>query len=127
MHVPEAFDEIPEVGYHFRRAAGKIDGVDVRSCQPIQNAVDRVAIDDFLALWTRVHMAVDAGEIAELAEVKLKDLGALAAERQVVIGQRLEEILLNRRVEFLCRGHRSIERMRCRIIPSPPFVCPSLR
>jgi hypothetical protein len=127
MHLPEAFDEIAEVRDHFGRASGEVDGVDVRASQPVENTVNRIAINDFLALWARIHMAMDASEIAELADVKLEDLGALAAKRQAVIGQPLEESLLNRGVKFLCKGHLSMERSRCRIIPSPAFVCPSLR
>jgi hypothetical protein len=128
LYLPEAFDEISEVGYHFRRAASEIDGVDVRTSQPIQNTVNRVAIDDFLALWTRVYVAMDTGEIAEFADVKLEDLGALPAKRPAVIGQRLEESLLNRGVKFLCKGHLS---NRADGVPDYSvagiLLCPSLR
>ena len=67
----QAFDEILEVGNHFRRAAGQIDRWDVGFREPVNYPIDRFAGHDFLALWSSVHVAMNAGEIAEFADIDL--------------------------------------------------------
>ena len=61
--------------------------------QPPEDPVDRLPGDDFPALWACVHVAMDAGEIAKLAQVKLEDIRAFAAARQAAIGQNTGEKL----------------------------------
>src|SRR5271165_2023078 len=43
----------------------------VRACQPGEDAVKSVAVDDFFPLRTCVYMAVNTGEIAAFADVDL--------------------------------------------------------
>jgi hypothetical protein len=78
------FDEIAEVRDHFRRAAGQVDAVDVRCAQPVEDAVDRLAGNNFLAPRPRVDVAVYAGEVAKAARVELQDLWFAAAKTQAM-------------------------------------------
>jgi len=90
--------------------------VDVRASQPGEDAVKSVAVDDFFPLRTCVHMAVNTDEIAEFADVELKDLGAPPAERQTVNAQNLGKSPHRRAVEFLRTCHLTIERQSSWII-----------
>ena len=80
-HVPRrlerfgALDEIPKIRNHLWRAAGKIDNRNLCFGQPINDSVDRFASHDFLALRAGVHVTVHAGEIAQPADVDLKNFG----------------------------------------------------
>jgi hypothetical protein len=62
-------------------------------------------------------MAVNTGEIAEFADVELKDLGAPPAERQTVIAQSPGKSPHGRAVESLRTCHLTIERKSSWIIP----------
>ena len=116
-HFAKALDQIPEVWNHLRRAAGEVHRVDVHASQPGEDAVKSVAVDDFFPLRTCVHMAVNTGEIAEFADVELKDLGAPSAERQTVIAQSPGKSSYGRAVESLRTCHLTIERQSSWIIP----------
>jgi len=116
-HFAKPLDQIPEVWNHLRRAAGEVHRVDVRACQPGEDAVKSVAVDDFFPLRTCVYMAVSTGEIAELADVELKALGALPAERQTVIAQSPGKSPHCRVVESLTTCHFTIEPQSSWIIP----------
>src|SRR5271165_5387829 len=70
-HFAKPLDQIPEVWNHLRRAAGEVHRVDVRACQPGEDPVKSVAVDDFFPLRTCVYMAVNTGEIAAFADVDL--------------------------------------------------------
>ena len=80
-HFAKPLDQIAEVWNHLRRAAGEVHGVDVRACQPGEDAVKSVAFDDFFPLRTCIYVAVNTGEIAAFADVDLKDFGPPPAER----------------------------------------------
>ena len=82
------FDDMAEVGDHFRRAAGEIERGNVGRGEPVDDAIHGFARDDFLALRASVHMAVHAGQVAELADVHLQNLRARAAQREAAIGER---------------------------------------
>ena len=82
----QPFDEIFEIRNHFRRAAGQIDCRNVGLREPIDDAIDRLARHDFLALRSGVHMAMNAGQIAELADVDLQDLRFGVTKRQRMLG-----------------------------------------
>ena len=80
-----AFDEIAKIRNHFRRATGKIDNRYLGLCQPIDDPIDGLARHDFPALWSSVHMAMCASEIAKLAEINLKNFRASATEQDRVL------------------------------------------
>src|SRR5262249_48656709 len=80
-----------KIGDHFRRAAGKIDGRNVSFCQPIDDSINRLARNDLLALGTCIHMAMDAGEIAKLTHVDLKNFGTRPTEGERTFGKCLGE------------------------------------
>jgi hypothetical protein len=86
-------DEMPEVRHHLGCAPGQVHGANVGVRQPPKNPIDGLAHDDLPALRARVHMTMSAGEVAELAQIKLQDIGALAMARQIVIGQSPSENL----------------------------------
>src|SRR5947199_8826737 len=81
-HVPRRmqrlypFNEIAEVRNHFWRTAGKIDSWNLGLGQPIDNAINRCTGHNFFPLRSRVYVAMHASEIAKLANVDLKNLGA---------------------------------------------------
>ena len=85
------FDEIAKIGNHFRRATGKIGNRYLGLCQPIDNPIDGLACHDFPALWSSVHMAMCAGEIAELAQVDLKNFWTSATEQDRMLGKFLRK------------------------------------
>jgi len=95
-----SLDEITEIWDHLRCAAGKIDGWNLAFPQPIDNAVDRLARHDFLALWPGVHVAVHTGQIAKLADVDLKNLRMPAAQRDRALRQLLCEPIHGRTSEL---------------------------
>ena len=55
--------------------------------QPPEDPVDRLPSDDLSALRACVNVAMDAREVANLAQIKLEDICAFAIARQVVFGQ----------------------------------------
>jgi hypothetical protein len=116
-HFAKPLDQIPEVWNHLRCAAGEVDRVDVRASQPDEDAVKSVAGDDFSPLRTCVYMAVSTGEIACFADIELKDLGALPAERQTVIAQSPRKSPHCRVFESLRTCHFTIEPQSSWIIP----------
>src|SRR5439155_7292417 len=80
-----AFDEIAKIRNHFRRATGKIDNRYLGLCQPIDNPIDGLVRHDLPALWSSVHMAMCASEIAELTQVDLKNSWTSATEQDRVL------------------------------------------
>ena len=96
----QPFDEIFEVGNHFRRAASQIDCRDVGLREPIDNPVDRFAGHDFLPLRSGVHMAMNAGEVAELADIDLQDLRSRVTQRK--------RVLASLRANWFMRGGTSM-------------------
>ena len=73
-------NEITKIGNHLGCAAGKIDNRDFRFGQPIDHAIDRLVGHDFFALRAGVHVAMNARQIAKLADVDLKNLRARATQ-----------------------------------------------
>ena len=73
----------------------------LRASKPFEDPIDCLPADDLFALRSRVHVAMNAGEIAKFAEVELKDLRASTRERQAVIGQCPRKGSLRRPVRFL--------------------------
>jgi hypothetical protein len=61
--------------------------VDFGVREPPEDPVDRLPSDDLPALRACVNVAMDACEVAKLAQIKLEDICAFAITRQVVIGQ----------------------------------------
>ena len=55
--------------------------------EPINHAIDRFAGHDLLALWPGIHMAMDAGEIAKLADINLEDLRPGMAQGEGILSQ----------------------------------------
>ena len=86
-----SFEEVTEIGNHFWRAAGKIDNRYLGLCQPIDNPIDGLARHDFPALWSSVHMAMCAGEIAELTHVDLKNFWTSTTEQDRMLGKFLRK------------------------------------
>src|SRR6266567_7021255 len=74
------FDEIAEIRNHFRRTPREIDCRNFRVGEPIDNAINRFARHDFLALWTGIHMAMRASQIAKLADIDLKNFRLCSAQ-----------------------------------------------
>ena len=66
---------------HLRRAAGEIDRRDTGFSEPIKNPINRLAGHDFLSSWPRVHVTMNARQIAKLAHVHLKNFWTPTAER----------------------------------------------
>lgn len=85
---PQAPDQVAEIRDHLGRSTRKVHGMDVGADNPVKDAVNRFASDDLFPLRAGVHMAVDAGEIAEFADVYLKDCRTLAPESEAVGHQR---------------------------------------
>ena len=83
----DASDQVAKIRNHLRRSPGEIDRGDICPCQPIENAVNGLATHDFFALRPCVDVAMDAGQVAELAEVKLQNFRPLAPKRQTMISQ----------------------------------------
>src|SRR5437667_9355552 len=75
-----SFDEITKIGNQFRRAAGKIDSVNIGPGHPTNDPINCFARHDLFALWPGIHVAMHASEIAKLADIHLKNLRARAAE-----------------------------------------------
>ena len=94
----QSLDEIFEIGNHFRRAAGQIDRGDIRLRQPIDHAIDRLARHDFLALRPGVHVAMDAGEIAKLADVDLQNLRLRVPQRKRMLGEFARKAVVGRQI-----------------------------
>jgi hypothetical protein len=76
-----------KIGNHFRRATGNIDSRNIRLGQPIDDAIDRFARHDFLPVRSGVHVAMHAGEIAELAHIDLKNFWTNTTERDRMLGK----------------------------------------
>lgn len=72
-HFAKPFDEVTKIGNHLGRALGKVNRMNIHASRPIDDAVDRIAGHDFLPLRACVYMTMDAGHIAELAEVELEN------------------------------------------------------
>src|SRR5260221_13825940 len=68
-HLAEPLDQIAKIGNHFRRAAGQVYGRNVGVYQPVEDSVDGRARDNLFAFRSGVHMAVNAGQVTELAHV----------------------------------------------------------
>ena len=85
----QSLDEILEIGNHLGSPSGKIHDLNVCASEPFDDPIDSLTLNDLFALRSGVNVAVNACQIAELAEVKLKDLGPATLERQLVMGQRL--------------------------------------
>jgi hypothetical protein len=81
VHRFHSLNEIAEIGNHFRRAAGKIDGRDFSVREPIDDAVDGLACHDFLPFRPGIYVAMHAGEIAELPDVHLQHFGFGVTQR----------------------------------------------
>lgn len=79
-------DEVFEIRDHFRSATGEVDSGDFGCVEPLENAIDRWAGDDFLAGGTRIDVAVRAGEVAELTYVELENFGFAPLEFEVPPG-----------------------------------------
>ncbi len=101
----QALDQILEVGNHFRRAAGQIDRWDVGFREPVDYPIDRFAGHDFLALRPSVHMAVNAGEIAEFADIDLQDLRSSVTQGKGVLDQFARETVVRRQLHLRCRSN----------------------
>jgi len=86
-----AFDELAEVRVHFGGATGEVDGGEVGGFKPVEGAVEVVAGDEFFTVRAGVDVAMGAGDVAELAKVKLEDLGGGAGEGELVIREGLVE------------------------------------
>jgi hypothetical protein len=104
-HFSQSFDQVTEIGNHLRGSSGEIYGFNIGVSHPLEDAVNRIAGDDFFALRTGVNMAVDACKVAEFADVELKDLGAAPFECQALIGQCPRKGSLDGRFEFLRIRH----------------------
>ena len=92
----QVFNEIPEVGNHLRRAARQIDRRDIGLGQPIDHPVDRFTGHDFLALRPGIHVAVNAGEIAEFADVDLQNLRPGVTKWERMFGQFARKTVVGR-------------------------------
>ena len=97
-------DQILEVGNHFRRAAGQIDRRDVGFREPVDHPIDRFAGHDFFTLRSGVHMAMNADEVAELADIDLQDLRSSVAQGKGVLDQFARETVVRRQLHFRYRS-----------------------
>jgi hypothetical protein len=75
-------NESPKVRNHFRSSSSQVERWNVSPLIPFQNLIDRFTGHDFFPLWSGVHMAVYAGQIAKLACVELKNLCLCPAKRR---------------------------------------------
>src|SRR5712692_3363524 len=91
----DPLDQIPEVANHLRRAARDIYRRDVRARQPVEDPVHRFAAHDFPAFRSGVYVAMVAGEVAEFADIDLKNLGTSMTQLQVVLRKPLSEPVHN--------------------------------
>ena len=83
----QAFNQITKIRNHFGRAAGQIDSWNVGPGEPIDDMIDRLAGHDLLALWSCIHVAMNAGEIAQLPHVHLKNLRPRSTQHQTLAGK----------------------------------------
>lgn len=73
---------------HLRRAAGEIDGMaGLRVGQQLQQPFHRGRLHDLGAPGSRFHMAVLAGQVAQLAHVDLQDFQRRARQAEAVLAQ----------------------------------------
>ena len=82
----------------------QVDRRDVRLRQPIDEPIDRRARHDFLPLRPGVHVAMNASEVAKLADVDLEDLSLRVAERQAVLRQLARETVVGGEVHRFLRS-----------------------
>ena len=99
-HFPELPDKVSEIGNHLRSASGEIHSVNIGIYEPSKDSVDRFRGDDFPTLRACVYVAVTARQVAKLAQVKLKDVGALAIARHVMFGKGPGKKLRFRAIKF---------------------------
>jgi hypothetical protein len=93
MQLFHSLNEIAKIGNHLRRAAGEVDGRNIRVGQPFDDVINGLTGHDLLALRPRVHVTVHANEIAKPAHVHLKDLRTRAAKRKRMRIQFLSEAI----------------------------------
>jgi hypothetical protein len=96
----QALHKIFEVRNHLRRAAGQIDRRNVRLSQPVDEPVDGRPRHDFLPLRSGIHVAMNAGKIAKLADIDLKHLRLRMPQRQIVLRQLAGETVVGREVHL---------------------------
>ena len=89
--VFDPFHKITKIRNHLRRTTGKIDNRDVSSGEPVENAIDSLSRHDFPPLWSGIHMAVGAGEIAKLTQVDLKNFWMSATKKDRMLGKFLRK------------------------------------
>ena len=106
--------------------------MNIHPSHPIDDAVDRIAGHDFLALRAGVYVTMDAGQIAELAEVELEDFGAIAPKEESMGSERSGErspeaiIELRRELHLSASCRLSADKGASAIVPhrTPADPCP---
>ena len=76
----DLFHEPPEVGVHFGRSARDVHDRDGRARQGIEAEPHRDLTHDLAPVGARVHVAVTACLVADLAQVELQHLNVAGAE-----------------------------------------------
>ena len=89
VKMADGFHQASKVGDHLWSAAGEVESGDGGFFEPLQDPVDGFAVHDFLSLWPGVHMAVNAGQVAELSNVELEDFRSSPLQGGIAPGQSL--------------------------------------
>src|SRR5205085_11519119 len=84
-------DEIAKIRNHLRRAASEIDNWNISLCEPLDDAIDCLAIHDLLPLRASVHVTMHADEVAELTHIDLKNFRTPTAQLQTRDGKSTRE------------------------------------
>ena len=106
-HFAEPFDKITKIGNHLRRAPREVNRMNVHASRPINDAVNGLAGHDFLPLGACIYVTMDAGQIAELAQIELKDFSAISPKRESVASQRSGERSPDAMIQLRGGGHLS--------------------
>jgi hypothetical protein len=93
-------DQISEVRYHLGRTSSEVDRLNFGLRQPQKDPVDRLPGDRLRPLRAGVHVAMGAGEIANLAQIELKNICPFTTARQLVISQGPGEKLTDREINL---------------------------
>ena len=85
----DRFDEVLEIGDHFRGPTGEVHDINWVRLEPIEDVVYGISGHDFPASGAGIDVAMGAGEVTEFPYIELKDGGIRPAECKVL---RLNEL-----------------------------------
>ena len=97
VEVAHTLNETAEVGMHLGSSASKIERGDIGLFEPVDSAIEVLTGDEFFAVRTCIHVAMDASNVAKFAEVELENTRSGAGERNSIRGESLVKGVERRR------------------------------